>query len=390
MLFGRIAFSGFVLIFGRRQDGGNNLIPDSGSKWSQPIYSCASAVKANIKTVSFTYNGTEEAFTNLVITDMKEKTYTNKDSLPLWGVENTGGAYRNSGINLIWGLVSPEYESNPNVSTVHQESLYLPGFYFSPVTSQRAIYEDNMPGSEFYAGSMGTAWTVTGSRFGSGVDYSGANNMAIWARWQMLSETAKMVSLIPNLIFTDNAASAVVGTKGVLGPMNSAKTNVAPIQVTPIVQKIRYHYPFAIPAFIAAFALLALSVTGLVLAILGKRIGRLRHHLWRVSPGRIFTAFMNPESDTFMLESKEWSEKMGAEVVDLSSNGPKPASASKPTMNLPAKVDHDVTESERLDEEPAVVENDDDDSVDETAAVGNNDTVSVESRERIRTHTSSE
>lgn len=326
-------------------------------------------MKANIKTVSFTYNGTGEALTNLAITDIKEKTYANKDSTPLWGVENTGGAYRNSGINLIWGLVSPEYENKPNVSTVRQESLYLPGFYFSPVVAQRAIFEDNMPGSEFYAGSMGTAWTVTGSRSGSGIDYSGANNMAIWAQWQNLSENADTVSKIPNLIFTDNAASAVVGTKGVLGSMNAAKTNVAPIQVTPMVQKIRYHYPFAIPAFIAAFVLLALSVAGLVLAVLGKRIERLRHHLGRVSPGRIFTAFMNPESDIFVLKSGEWSEKMGAEVVDLSSNGVKPTVASKPTMDLQPKVDHDVTESEQLDEEAtrgdnAEVENDGDVSVD--------------------------
>jgi len=329
--------------------------------------------------VSFTYNGSEEALTNLVITDIEEKTYANKDSIPLWGVENTGGVYRNSGINLIWGLISPEYEGNLNVSTVRQESLYLPGFYFSPVTSQRAIYEDNLPGSEFYAGSMSTAWTVSGSRLGSGVDYSGSNNIAVWARWQFLSQNAETVSLIPNLIFTDNSASAIVGTKGILGPMNVAKTNIAPIQVTPIVQKIRYHYPFAIPAFIVAFALLMLSVAGLVLAILGKRIERLRSHLWKVSPGRIFTAFMYPESDPFMLKSKEWSEKMGAQVVDLSSNVAKPAEASKPTLDLQGKIEHDVTESQRLDEEAAEVEN-----VEvENAEVENADDVSVDSRERI-------
>ncbi|KAE9366335.1 hypothetical protein N431DRAFT_386647 [Stipitochalara longipes BDJ] len=352
----------------QRQDGGNQLLPDSGSTWSQPIYSCASAVKATIKTVSFTYNGTEDVLTNLVIPDIKEKIYADKESMPLWGVENTDGRYENSGINLIWGLVSPEYENNPNVSTVRQESLYLPGFYFSPVTTQLPIFEDNLPGSEFYAGSMDTTWTVPGSSLGSGIDYSGSSNIAVWARWQNLSLSAETVSLIPNLIFTDNAASAVVGTKGVLGPMNAAKTSVVPIQVTPIVQKIRYHYPFAIPAFIAAFILLALSVGGIVLAVLGKRMERLRVHLWRVSPGRIFTAFLYPEGDTFMLKSKEWSEKKGALLVDLSSDVVKPASALKPIMVVQAKPEPDVTESERLDDEAVEVEN--------------NDAVSVDSREQ--------
>jgi hypothetical protein len=60
-----------VLTYGhRRQDGGSTLIPDSGSTWSKSLYACASAVKATVKTVSFTYNGTQELLTNLVISDI--------------------------------------------------------------------------------------------------------------------------------------------------------------------------------------------------------------------------------------------------------------------------------------------------------------------------------
>jgi hypothetical protein len=280
--------------------------------------------------------------------------------MPLWGVENTGNSYENAGINLIWGLISPDYENHPNVSTVRQKSLYLPGYNFSPSTSQRPIYEDNLPGSEFFAGSMQTAWTITGSILGSGVDYSGMGNIAVWARWQTLSQYPETVSLIPNLIFTDNAASAVVGTKGVLGPMNAAKANVVSIQVTPMVQKIRYRYLFAVPAFIAAFTLLVLSVAGVVLAVLGKRIERLKVHLWQVSPGRILTAFLYPQPDTFMLKSKEWSDRMGTKVVDLSGDVDKPAVAGPAETDLQLKANLNVTESEHVDEgdTPAAAEND--------------------------------
>jgi hypothetical protein len=128
-------------------------VPESRSRWSTPLYSCASALKATVKTVSFNYNGTGEVLTNLVILGIQEKVYAAESDLPLWGVENTGNKYESGGINLIWGLISPEYETHPNVSTVRQKSLYLPGFNFSPASSQRVIYGDNLPGSEFWAGA---------------------------------------------------------------------------------------------------------------------------------------------------------------------------------------------------------------------------------------------
>ncbi len=179
--------------------------------------------------------------------------------------------------------------------------------------------------------------------------------MAVWALWQNLSKSAEKVSLIPNLIFTDNAASAVVGTKGILGPQNAALSNLVPMLVTPTIQKIKYRYPFAIPAFIAAFVLLVLSVAALVLRIRGQTIEKLRIHLRRVSPGRIFTAFIYPEengatlSSVFLFTSKEWSQRMGAKVVDLSSDGDveKPAVADPAEKtDLPPKPALNVTESE--------------------------------------------
>jgi hypothetical protein len=80
--------------------------------------------------------------------------------MPIWGVENTGNSYENGVINLICGLGSPAYENHPNVSTVQQSSLYLPRFSFVHATSQELVYQDNVPGSEFYAGCMQTAWNV--------------------------------------------------------------------------------------------------------------------------------------------------------------------------------------------------------------------------------------
>jgi hypothetical protein len=100
---------------------------------------------------------------------------------------------------------------------------------------------------------------------------------------------------------------------------------------------------------VAAFALLVLSVTGFVLAIWGRGVERMRIHLRRVSPGRIFTAFLYPEEDlaaTFMLKSKEWSTRIGAKVVDISGDVEKPAVAVTAVTDMPPKAGLNVIESE--------------------------------------------
>jgi hypothetical protein len=309
----------------QRQDGGSPLVFDSGSSWSQPLYTCASAIKATQKTVSFYYNSTQGLLQDLVITDIQDKSYPNESQMPLWGVENTGDEFSVSSINLIWGLVSSAYENNPNVSTVRQGSLYLPGYQPPDLENQATVNVENLPGSEFFVAAMGTAYNVdaTSTESTAAVDYTGEVNMAMWARWQTLSQSAQTAALIPNLIWTDNAASAVVGTKGVLGPMNAAGQNIAAIQVTPTVSKIKYHYPFAIPALVVTLGLVLITLGAFVIVLLGRGgPGRMRLHLQQVSPGRIFTTFLYPGPGAMAMRSKVWNKVMGQRMVDLSGGFP--------------------------------------------------------------------
>ena len=81
---------------------------------------------------------------------------------------------------------------------------------------------------------MNSICAVTGGVLAAGIDYDGNCHRVVWARRLELS-----VSLIPNLIFTDNAASGVVGKKGVLGHFNGTTTNVVPILITPTVLKMK-------------------------------------------------------------------------------------------------------------------------------------------------------
>lgn len=321
----------------QRQDSGSSLVFEAGSQWSQKLFACASAVKATVKTVSFNYNGTEDLLSNLVITDIQDKVYSDEGSMPLWGVENTGNRYNMQDLNLIWGLVSPTYENDVNVSTVRQPSLYLPGWidpgFASIVDTQSLQSFENLPGSDFAIGALEVSYCVSdpGKSCG-GIDYSGFTNMAMWARWQNLTQSADTASLIPNLIFTDTAASGIVGTKGVLGPGNTAQQNVVPILVTPFVMKIRYHYPFAIPALTAALMLFLITLLTLGTACFsGGGIARLRLRMQQVSAGRIYTTFLYSEPGGLAMKSKEWNKQFGKRIIDLSGQFPRDADAVRPS-----------------------------------------------------------
>jgi hypothetical protein len=276
-------------------------------------------VKATVKTVSFLFNGTHE-LSNLKVSKVQPKNYSDPSSLPLWGVENTNNEYILGGLSMIWGLVSPKYENHPNVSTVRQESLYLTG-YFSDIgnTGFTSVPGwENLPASDFYHLAMESAYTVN-SNAGSALDYTGQNNMAVWARWQKLSNSTATAALIPNLIFTDYAAAAVVGTKGVLGPGNAAAQNLVPLTVTPTISVIRYHWAFAIPAFLVIAALIFFTaVAAIVMLCRRHNIGRLRMHLNQLAPGRIFTTFLSPEPGAMSLSAEAWNRAMGKLVIDLS------------------------------------------------------------------------
>jgi len=284
-------------------------------------------VKATIKTVSFNYNGTKPLLSNLVVTDIQDKVYPDENSMPLWGVENTGNAYYTEDLNLVWGLVSSKYENNPNVSTVRQPSLYLPGWVdpdWDGTASELTENFENMPASDFSIGALYTAYGISDTSSSGAIDYSGETNMAMWVKWQNLTRSAETASLIPNLVFTDTAASAIVGTKGVLGPGNTAQQNSVNILVTPYVEKIQYRIPFAVPAIVVLLILILATMIALLIACLsGTSLTHMRLHLQRVAPGRIYTTFLNPDAKVLNMRPRDWSKRFGDRGIDLSGEFPR-------------------------------------------------------------------
>src|ERR1700742_1880733 len=61
----------------KRKDNSSSILFEMGTNGTMPLYSCATANRAIIKTVSFRFNGSR-ALEGLNITDIKPKAYSDK------------------------------------------------------------------------------------------------------------------------------------------------------------------------------------------------------------------------------------------------------------------------------------------------------------------------
>ncbi|RCI11398.1 hypothetical protein L249_7142 [Ophiocordyceps polyrhachis-furcata BCC 54312] len=316
----------------QRTDGGDAFNQEDGAKWMKKLYSCASATKATIKTVTLSYNDTgddDSRLAGLSALAIRDKQYPDEASMPLWAVEDVGNRYLAGEIGLIWGLISPEHEGRANLTTYRQPWLYLPG-RMSTWNDQIPFMSDgsNLAGSDFASNMWLAAYCNNLDREArhlasfencdSKQIYKASSNIAMWTKWQRLTAQAGTASQVANLIFTDFAASAVVGVK----PRNRHEQFL----VTPRVLVIRYKLPYAVPALVSAAVVCAVVCVSVVFACTGKDEGLagIRKHVQRLSPGRIYTTVLaSPgEGSDLTMQSRDWNRRFGARLIDLSQEYP--------------------------------------------------------------------
>jgi hypothetical protein len=146
--------------------------------------------------------------------------------------------------------------------------------------------------------------------------------MALYAHWQNLSSDAESAASIVNLIWTDIAAATVVGTKGVLGPGNTGN-DVVQLAVRPLVNQIKYHWLFGIPALLVALICLVIGSFAFLTCVFRRHnLTKMRNHLHQTAAGRILTSFIYPEYTNLETPSHVWSQTVGRNVVDLSGENP--------------------------------------------------------------------
>lgn len=316
-----------VLGVPRRTDGSRSAIIEPRSNWSIPIHSCASAAKATIKTVDFRYNGTQ-GLDSLFVDDIRDKHYDQDDGKPLWGVENTALPLRD--VQPLWGLVTDRYRGREDISVLQHDSLWLPGFSEFPTPPYTVM---NLPAVELHTDAFLTAYGVTTANRPI-VDYTGETNVAMYRKWQHLSANASTMGAIVDSIWTDNVANAVVGTRGWTeksdGSGHEKRADVpskdsVDVPVNVFRHRVRYHWAYGIPAYIAVGVCVIIAITAVVLSIFGNaKPSVVRKHIFHTAVGRIMASFNYPGQAHPHAETRFWKRTVGGKKVTMANLVPQP------------------------------------------------------------------
>ncbi|GKZ26724.1 hypothetical protein AbraCBS73388_002977 [Aspergillus brasiliensis] len=316
---------GTVFAAPRRIDG-DPLIPDTNSSWSTPLYSCAAATKAAVREVTFRFNGTG-GLDKLVIQSINEKKYKDSSELPLWGVEQLKN-HTLQNVRPLWGLVSPQVGSRDDISALKRDYLWLPG-YTDLLTSDTLAGEPSMPGNLFYTERLLSLFDISTLNDATS-RYTGSGDLALYNRWFELSSSASGVEQMLGLIWTDMTANTVVGTRGWHNAPSQAPKNKnskrmskrdaegVSVPVTLWSRNIKYHIPYAIPAFIVLALSMALAGFTICLLVLRRTgLGQMRAYLARTSPGRILGNKLHPDQVSVLASTKIWIKQVGVRKATL-------------------------------------------------------------------------
>jgi hypothetical protein len=319
------ATTGLMLGAGIQVDINGNPLQSQGevpslaplTHWTQPLFSCASAVKASIKTVSFRLEG-DALVSNLEVEKVVPREYAAGKSLPTWAVEKTGMMI--SDIAPYWGLVSSEYASSPHLQTTKSDRFYLPANSESvSIVGWGYPSEDSNAGGRLPNQAMVVLWTGSndGGDSTSGLpDYSGKSSFTMFQSWSSLSQDASSVGKIIGLMWTDIMANGAVGAKGLLSNGGSLSSTSADHTAVVYDQGVQYNWLYAIPGFfLLLLYLLLLFVAAMLLCTRRISIDLLRYMLNQTSAGRAITAERYGHRDENAAPTRYWADTVGSEQV---------------------------------------------------------------------------
>lgn len=291
---------------------------DDGSRWSSPLYACASAVKATVKTVKFFHNGTAENLDNLIVQEIKDKEYRSKEEMPIWGFEQL--SYRLNNYEPVWGLVNAAYEGFQNITTLKAPSFYMLGSanYLLADAFRPGGTSMNLPAAIAPIQALGTVVNSDSITSSDLFDFFSRRSFSRWIKWQNLSESEDTIPTVIKLIWTDIAASALVGTKDVGARGSQTSSESIKMKVTPTVRKVRFRYLFGIPAFLVLICIIACSLLAFASMLLGySSLSTVGHRLKQTSVGRALTTAFYPEASSFSMSPREWVSSYGSKKLDL-------------------------------------------------------------------------
>lgn len=281
---------------------------ESATRWSQPFFSCASAIKASVKTVSFEISD-EAVLANLKIRDVRPSNATNLT----WAIENTGWDVMD--INPLWGLVSEEAASHRGLSVFNTPEIYLPAGR-SGADQGSLDSNDATAGISAPLAALANVYTLSSlegfvSGVGSGPLYRGNYNWPLLLEWSRLSQNASTAGRIIDLIWTDLMANLVVGTKGPLYPNGALRPAAQHIAI------VAYDWRYAALSLLFAGLYLAMLIATLLCYLFKQcTLENLRFMLNQTAAGRsVTTERYQAKSGVDLGKNAEWAPVRGDEPV---------------------------------------------------------------------------
>jgi hypothetical protein len=125
-------------------------------------------------------------------------------------------------MNPLWGLIDPDWTYIVNITTFRSPHLYVP-------VGSSAIYDSmlNIDGGNSYVPGSTAPPVLWASAYAPRVnlssgfqDLSGWNRLSLAHMWRRMAATSSGTAGIMNLIWTDFAENAYVGTRGWLDDRN--------------------------------------------------------------------------------------------------------------------------------------------------------------------------
>ncbi|KAF9469436.1 hypothetical protein BDZ94DRAFT_381931 [Collybia nuda] len=285
----------------RRTDGGDERLPSINSTWSQTIHVCASATRASIQTLTFTLNSTRE------LSDLQITRKANNTPI-LWAAEKTN--LKIGDLDLFWGHVADKYESDPSLSTLRSNVLYVP--------AGDADISGGVAAGEPSTVPAGGWNSIYGFPTDFIPDYSGKNNFALLAKWQSLldKDPENGTAQIRNLIWTDFAVNSLVGT-----------TTYPTLLVASLEPSVTYDLRFGIPLLILLIIWVPAFIASTFLLVFGfLRIAYIRDFLDHTAAGRLSLghSVLSPtdtheNSNLVHLNEKDWQKVVGNTIVPFRS-----------------------------------------------------------------------
>ena len=325
---------GFLVGAAVEKSGKHQVIAEPGMTLKRKIYSCASATKTSLKTVSLSYNASDtHDLSRLDIRSISPKQYSDKQDMPLWGVETVDG-FVNQGLNQLWGFVNDSYQNAANITSRRSPYLYPP---VAPRTLSNGIGNDYqsvryLPASDGLSALMGgTYWTSSSySSLDASMTWNGFLDLALFSRWQLLSQDITSAASLMRLVWTDLAANYLTGSRGWTNPgiIPQAWTNdttwvpSADVPVQQAQRRIMYHWPYAVPALIMC-ALLLLIIPCTLLAAIKGGLKNLHKYLSMLSAGRLLLG-VAPESDSsalYRMPYTKWAKATGYGLTKVRAEG---------------------------------------------------------------------